>query len=658
MTSLETELVREVAHLETSRAALKAMRERTEALTRSDVAGDEFSAEALARALARRMESLLDDGTTPLFFGRLDFDGEPYAGETFHVGRRHITDAAGDPLVVDWRAPVSTAFYRAGAHDPRGVRQRRRFGFSGGRLTSFEDEHLIAGEESGLGSRLLTEEIERPRVGPMRDIVATIQPDQDVLVRADLETSLCVQGAPGTGKTAVGLHRAAYLLYAYRERLSRAGVLVVGPNAAFLRYIAEVLPALGEIDVSQRTVADLVARVPVKAEDTPEALAVKGDARMAAVLAASLAGALREPDAPLVHAEPGARLRLGPGELGEIVAEARSSYLGGVPYSTARERVAHRVAERFRRQVERRGGTPTDAWVTRVARSRGMKTWLESVWPAADPSAMVARLLGDRSLLERAAADVLTPAEQDTIAWPSVPRRPRWTAADAVLIDEAAGLLERVPGFGHVIVDEAQDLTPMQARAIARRSPHGSLTVLGDLAQGTAVGGAHDWPTLLEHLAKPATVVTPLTTGYRMPAEIVEFANRLLPVLGADVAPARSIRRTVGALHVRPVADPVAEAVAEVRAAVAEPGSVAVISADATSARVGRALAALADEDAVTLLPASLAKGLEFDTVVVIEPAAIVAAEPRGLNRLYVVLTRAVSRLTILHSEPLPAPLA
>ncbi|GAA0230496.1 AAA family ATPase [Cryptosporangium japonicum] len=656
MTSLETELVREVAHLETSRAALTAMRARTEALTRADVAGDEFSAEALARALARRMESLLDDGTTPLFFGRLDFDRGSYAGETFHVGRRHITDAAGDPLVVDWRAPVSTAFYRAGAHDPLGVRQRRRFGFAGGRLTSFEDEHLTAGEESGLGSRLLTEEIERPRVGPMRDIVATIQPDQDVLVRAGLETSLCVQGAPGTGKTAVGLHRAAYLLYAYRERLSRAGVLVVGPNAEFLRYIAEVLPALGEVDVVQRTVADLVARVPVRAEDTPEALAVKGDARMAAVLAASLSGALREPDSPLVHAEPGARLRLGPGELGEIVAEARSSYLDGVPYSTARERVAHRVAERFRRQVERRGGTPTDAWVTRVARSRGMKAWLESVWPAADPAAMLARLLGDRALLAAAAAGVLSEAEQDAIAWPSVPRRPRWTAADAVLVDEAAGLLDRVPGFGHVIVDEAQDLTPMQARAIARRSTHGSLTVLGDLAQGTAIGGARDWPTLLDHLAKPGTVVTPLTTGYRMPAEIVEFANRLLPDLGADVAPARSIRRTAGALRVRAVADPVAEAVEVVRAAVAEPGSVAVISADATSARVGRALGVLAD--AVTVLPATLAKGLEFDTVVVIEPAAIVAAEPRGLNRLYVVLTRAVSRLTVLHREPLPARLA
>ncbi|TQS44903.1 HelD family protein [Cryptosporangium phraense] len=671
MTSLDAELTAEASHLETSRAALAAMRKRTEELTRTDAGGDPFSAEMLARALAKRLEQLLDDGTTPLFFGRLDFGptGTPYAGETFHVGRRHVTDVAGDPLVVDWRAPVSTAFYQASAIAPEGVRRRRRFGFSAGRLTSFEDEHLESGEETGLGSRLLAEEIERPRVGPMRDIVATIQPDQDALVRAGLETSLCIQGAPGTGKTAVGLHRAAYLLYAYRERLSRSGVLVVGPNTAFLGYIAEVLPALGEVDVQQRTVGQLVARVPVRGSDSPDALAVKGDARMAAVVARSLTAGLGTPSAPLVITD-GVRLRIGPSELGEIVAEARTAYEAGTPYSTARDRVARRVAERFRRQVERRGGSPTDVWVSRVARSRPLKTWLESLWPAADPAGLVARLLGDRSLLARAAEGLLSDAEQDAIAWDTRPRRPRWTEADAVLIDEAAGLLDRVPGYGHVIVDEAQDLSPMQARAIARRSVYGSLTVLGDLAQGTAVNAARDWPTLLGHLEKPGTVVTPLTTGYRMPAEIVEFANRLLPALGADVSPARSVRRAPGALVVEAVGDPIAAAVRAARAAVAEPGSVAVITADATVARVSAALtdAGLAVADpladagpdaagAVTVLPATLAKGLEFDTVIVLEPSEIVAAEPRGLNRLYVVLTRAVSRLTVLHSSALDYPL-
>jgi DNA helicase IV len=681
LSGLTAELAGEAKHLDAARAALAAMREHTAALVDSDAGGDPFSSEMLARALYRRMEQLLDDGTTPLFFGRLDFAGGQYGGETFHVGRRHVTDAAGEPMVVDWRAPVSTAFYRASAVSPEGVRLRRRFGFDGGTLTSFEDEQLIAGEESGLGSRLLTEEIERPRVGPMRDIVATIQPDQDALVRADLETSLCVQGAPGTGKTAVGLHRVAYLLYAYRERLHRAGVLVVGPNTAFLRYIAQVLPALGEVDVTQRTVDELIAHTPVTGVDEPAAALVKGDARMATVLANALVAGLTAPTEPLVLVETGLRLRIGPSELSGIVAECRAGYESGMPYGTSRERIGMQIAERFRRQREQRGAAPSDSWVRKVAKTKAMRTWLDHVWPAIDPASFVNRLLTDTDLLATAAADILTVEEQAAIHREPQKKKPRWTAADAALIDEAAGLLDRPRGYGHVLVDEAQDLSPMQARAIARRSQYGSLTVLGDLAQGTAVTAARDWPSLLVHLNKPETAVTPLTTGYRMPAEIVGFANRLLPALATGVAPARSMRRTPGALEVREATDPVLAAAEAVAAAAAEPGSIAVICADAVVPQVATALTtaglaiSLADatpvntdneptasEEAsagrpVTVLPATLAKGLEFDTVIVVEPAAIVAAEPRGLNRLYVVLTRAVSRLIVLHQEPLPTAL-
>ncbi|MFG1926699.1 HelD family protein [Cryptosporangium sp. NPDC048952] len=657
MTSLDAELAQEAAHLESSRVALAAMRTRTEELTRSDVAGDPFSAEMLARALARRMEQLLDDGTTPLFFGRLDFgrSGTQYADETFYVGRRHVADAAGDPMVVDWRAPVSTAFYQASAVEPVGVRRRRRFGFDGGKLTSFEDEELTAGEESGLRSRLLTEEIERPRVGPMRDIVATIQPDQDVLVRADLDSSLCVQGAPGTGKTAVGLHRVAYLLYAYPERLRRAGVLVIGPNRAFLGYISQVLPALGEADVTQLTIDDVVANKPVTATDDPAAARVKGDARMATVLANVLLAGFGAPTEPIVLVEPGARLRIGPGELRAVLREVRDGYAGGVPYSTSRDRAALQVAERFRRQREYRGGAPSDSWVRRVARSKPVRAWLDEAWPAVDPAGLVNRLLTEPSLLAVAADGVLTADEQAAIVRPAR-RRPAWTAADAVLIDEVTGQLERTAGFGHVLVDEAQDLSPMQARAVARRSRHGSLTVLGDLAQGTAVHAASDWATLLAHLDKPSTPVTPLTTGYRMPAEIVEFANRLLPALASGVAPATSMRRAAGALSVRQVPDLLAALPDVIRDALSVPGSVAVICADAVAAEASVVLAGEGEQ--VTVMPASLAKGLEFDTVVVLEPAAIVAAEPRGLHRLYVVLTRAVSRLVVLHTAPLPNTLA
>src|SRR5687767_13735451 len=231
------------------------MRGRAEALfdAGSEVAGDPYGAEALGRTLSRRVAELADDPDTPLFFGRLDIEETAY-----HVGRRHVTDDAGEPMVLDWRAPLSRKVYRASARDPQGVATRRRFGFVKGGLTSFEDEHLDRGEELGTASRILTNEIERPRVRPMRDIFATIQPDQDELVRADLEDTICVQGAPGTGKTAVGLHRAAYLLYLHRERLRRSGVLILGPNRAFLHYIASVLPALGEIEVQQAAIDDLV----------------------------------------------------------------------------------------------------------------------------------------------------------------------------------------------------------------------------------------------------------------------------------------------------------------------------------------------------------------------------------------------------------------
>ncbi len=229
----------------------------------ADYGVDELASQSLGRIRAKRLQSLAADPDAPPFFGRTDRDNDDPSGrnrESFHIGRRHVRDERGDPIVIDWRAPIARAFYRATPADRMGVTLRRRFGFHvrGGRLSSFEDEHLDRGEALGLASDLLRQEIERPRVGPMRDIVATIQPDQDDLVRADLDTSLCIQGAPGTGKTAVGLHRAAYLLYTYPDRLRRSGVLVVGPNAAFLHYIAQVLPSLGEGGIEQATVGELV----------------------------------------------------------------------------------------------------------------------------------------------------------------------------------------------------------------------------------------------------------------------------------------------------------------------------------------------------------------------------------------------------------------
>ncbi|MGW0504652.1 HelD family protein [Micromonospora sp. NPDC003241] len=668
---LDDELTAERAHLTRSRAALHRMRERAEALfaTGDTVAGDSYTAEQLGRHLARRVAELADDPRTPLFFGRLDFgdaDAE-HAGRRYHVGRRHVTDEQGEPLVLDWRAPVSRSFYRASARDPQGLAVRRRFGFGDGVLTSFEDEHLDRGEELGTASRILTAEIERPRIGPMRDIVATIQPEQDELVRADLADSICVQGAPGTGKTAVGLHRAAYLLYLHRERLRRSKVLVVGPNRAFLGYIAAVLPALGEVEVAQATVEDLVDRVAVRAVEPPEVARIKHDARMAEVLRRAVDAYVGEPTEAMTVSDGSYRWRIGLEPLHRLVHETRAE---GLPYAVGRERIRARVVGLLQRQAEaRRAESPSDAWLRRTGRSTPVTTFLDAVWPALTPEGLVHALLGDPARLAAAAQGLLTGDEQALLTAGKLARTPkatRWTAADAVLIDEAAGLIERPTGFGHVVIDEAQDLSAMQCRVIARRSEHGSLTLLGDLAQATAPWAATDWRETLRHLGKPDATVVPLTVGFRVPAEVLAFANRLLPALAVDVPPAESLRHD-GTLTVRTVTELAEATVAEVRAALAHEGSIAVIAADGAVPGLRAALAAAGIETAtvdeptagtrVWVMPATTVKGLEYDHVVVAEPAAIVAAEPRGLHRLYVVLTRAVSRLSVVHVAPLPAPL-
>jgi DNA helicase IV len=655
---LDTELAAERNHLRESRAALARMRGRAEALfsTGDKVAGDAYTAEQLGRHMARRVLELADDPTTPLFFGRLDIEESAY-----HVGRRHVTDDSGEPMVLDWRAPLSRSFYRASVRDPQGVSTRRRFGFVKGELTSFEDEHLDRGEELGTASRILTAEIERPRVGPMRDIVATIQPEQDELVRADLADSICVQGAPGTGKTAVGLHRAAFLLYLHRDRLKRSGVLIVGPNAAFLSYISAVLPALGEVEVKQATVDDLVARVPVKATDDPAATTIKHDVRMAEVLRKALWRRIAKPAEPIMVSDGSYRWRIDPEPLRRIVDEARRE---GLPYQLGRERVQARVVGLLQRQSEyRTGNSPNETWLRRMARVAPVKEFLDHAWPAVTPESLVVEVLLDP------ADDLLTAEEQEAIRWTKAPksaRSARFSAADLVLIDEAAGLLERETSFGHVVVDEAQDLSPMQARAIARRSEHGSITLLGDLAQGTAPWAAADWRDTLAHLGKPDAAVVPLTIGFRVPAVVVELANRLLPALDVAVPEAVSLRRD-GELSIVAATDLDAATLVEVTAALEHEGSVAVIAADAAAARLRAHLTAAGIENAtpddvdsearVTVVPATVAKGLEYDHVVVHEPADIVAAEDRGLNRLYVVLTRAVSRLSVVHRKPLPAAL-
>ena len=668
-------LTAEREQLRRSRDYLGLMRE--DVLSLKAMAGDRVSQQYLEAELYHRAEALKDIPDTPLFFGRLDYagdaDGDGVAGHSFHIGRRHVHDPDGTPAVIDWRAPVSRPFYRASGADPMNLALRRRFGFSGGELTAYEDELFTTGrsapEIEHQPSRILIDEIERPRSGPMRDIVATIQPDQDDIVRADAARTVCVQGAPGTGKTAVGLHRVAYLLYAYREQVRRRGVVMIGPNQAFLSYIRNVLPALGEIDVTQTTVDELVQSlgpVPVRGSDPDAAAILKGDARMAEVLRRALWASVRRPEQPVVLARGARRWRVAAWELEELVHELRHR---GVRYGAARELLEHRIAHVVLTQMEAAGEACDDRTHETVRRSRPVRAAVEAIWPKVDPVRLVFGLLSSAAALAAAAADLLTAAEQAEIVWSPAPRAPgsaRWSPADVVLIDEARDLITRTPSLAHVVIDEAQDLSPMECRALGRRCSTGAATVLGDLAQGTTPWAASSWASLLSNLGKPETGVRELSTGYRVPRQILDYASSLLAVIAPELRPASSLRADPGALCVTrvPSAALAREVVAACAQACARPGSVAVIAADPQVRSLASALDAAGLEhgapgsDArLTLVPVTLAKGLEFDHVIVVEPARIARAEARGLQRLYVALTRAVSRLTVLYAEPLPDPL-
>ncbi|MGZ0203211.1 HelD family protein [Streptomyces sp. RM1] len=650
------------------------MREDVEALDIRDVTANWVNAEVLSRQIDDRIKALADLSDTPLFFGRLDYLHAPGAeqaegaqGEQFYIGRRHVHDADGDPMVIDWRAPVSQPFYRASKKDPMDIGLRRRFGYTGGDLTAYEDERLSDPAEAATTSKLLQREIERPRVGPMRDIVATIQPEQDEIVRSGLGGTVCVQGGPGTGKTAVGLHRVAYLLYAHRERLARTGTLVIGPNKSFLHYIEQVLPALGELSVQQATVDDLVAQVEVRGTDEAAAAVVKGDARMAEVLRRALYSYVTMPTEPVVVVRGSRRWRVPAYELQELVEQLLAR---DIRYGAAREALPQRIAHAVLVQMERVGEAPDDRVQDAVARNSAVKAAVKAIWPAVDPAKLVLRLLSEPEFLAEHAEGVLDEDEQKTILWARPARSvksAKWSAADAVLIDEAADLIQRTHSLGHVVLDEAQDLSPMQYRAVGRRCTTGSATVLGDLAQGTTPWATRSWHEALAHLGKPDGVIEELTAGFRVPTDVITYASRLLPHIAPGLTPVASVRENPGFFEVRPI-DGTDQVVAACEELLRNEGSTGLIAADARIPALAEALTAAGigylapgeettRETRLTLVPASLAKGLEYDYVVLDEPQAVVDGEPderTGLRRLYVALTRAVSGLVVTHAAPLP----
>ena len=633
------ELQREQEHVDRAYARLDVLKERARRRhADASVIGSlgstpqaRLARDIFADVSARRMADL-EFGELPLVFGRTDHTD----GETFHIGRVSILDEASEPIVVDWRAPVAEPFYRATPTEPHGLVRRRHLRASGQRVLGLEDELLDADSVDDrdlvlVGEGALLAALGDPRTGRMRDIVATIQAEQDRIIRAPLPGTLVVQGGPGTGKTAVALHRAAFLLFSRRRTLEAGGVLLVGPSPLFLRYIERVLPSLGERAVRLRSLDTLVPGYTVTATDSDDAARVKGDPRMVAVLRRTIQ--LTGRDRSTLTAGAVLRWLLQSNQrLAEIgILNSREQALLRRPTTAGWTAADLPLLDELTRQLgfhraPRRRPVQTDA---------NIESFVDQVVSAADPELRQEV----RQRLQR---------ERDRALGPD-------TETDS---DE----------FAHVLVDEAQELSPMQWRAIARRCPASSFTIVGDLAQGSGPWSPRSWEEVVGRMPGRRTFTTAeLTVNYRTPARPAALAARVLRETGVDVDPPRAVRDTGEdpvILHVERdhLVSEVARVVAAERAVigagrllvVCPPEIVAdvqeLFADDQTTAT--RAYDAL--DRPVAVLTQGEIHGLEFDAVVVVEPALIAGETSRGLRALYVALTRTTRRLAIVHSTPLP----
>jgi len=662
----DPELRAEQEYLDHALTSLSAMRSRAKRLLSDLIAAGNPDLDYVA-ALSRRV-ALLADSPRPLLFGRIDEE----VGPTWHIGRRHVEDTRSDPVVVDWRAPVAVPFYRASAKEALGLARRRQIMVDRGAVVAVADDLFGMGEDDAGTTRLrggdaLLAELERARTGEMLDIVATIQAEQDEIIRAPLDQLLTVQGGPGTGKTAVGLHRAAFLLYNH-PALSREGVLVLGPSRAFLRYVAQVLPSLGEEAVVQTTVADLAPKARARVVEPMDVRRVKGDARMAEVLRRALEGRRRPLADDVSLRVRFARATLPADRVNELMA---SIVARPAPYKAGRLALRSRLVSEARRafRASARLGADEPWFEGELTSTDEFTALLDTLWPTISPTALVRDLLSSRTQLERSSDGLLSGEERELVlrARDATVAATAWSTDDLALLDEAAFLVGgRTRTYGHIVVDEAQDLTPMQFRMVARRAPSGSITVLGDLAQATGPWSYADWSEVRAHLpASGRPHHDELTLGYRAPGRVLEFASRLLPVAAPGIGPTSSIRAGRSDPAVRAVApdELVAAALAEAKLLAAEHALVALIAPDdlvpalTRAARRDEAVGQL-ERDAmtrpVTIVPAPAAKGLEFDAVVVVEPALISGDDRRGLRVLYVAMTRPIQHLSVLHALPLP----
>jgi DNA helicase IV len=719
------DLEAEQAHIDRTYDRLEAMREHTREILRSALSQSGGSTpqareerEVLVTSSLGRLAQL-DIGDRSLCFGRIDRDSPDTGGETFYVGRLGVYGENQEPLTVDWRAPVAEPFYRATGRDPMGLTLRRHFATEGRRLLDIEDELfgspngsrsgtaqaaqdggdnragqsrlLVDGGETVSGSGMLLAELERSRSGHMRDIVATVQKEQDEVIRAPLPGVLLVQGGPGTGKTSVALHRAAYLLYTHRFPLERQGVLVLGPNQVFLRYIERVLPSLGESGVAMSTIEGLVRDVEVRGHDTAPAALLKGDAKMAQLLAKAVADRER-PLKQTVEIPYGSTvLRLTRRDSEAAVAAARRR---PGTHNSKRRFVEAFVTRRLRSQhlmaLRRAGGTEgapeassgpeldEAEFAREIRRFPALSVALDRMWPRLLPEELLHDLFGSRPLLSLAGRGLLARDELGLLyrkrsgSLEEIP----WTRSDLPLLDEARLLLGPARGpaeddwprrYGHIVVDEAQDLSPMELRMLARRCLSGSMTVVGDIAQATGPRAPDSWEEVTRHLpqVRPPRIVE-LSVNYRTPAEVMDVAAKVL----AAAAPWLCLPRPVRSTGERPRFLEVApgrlqRSVAEAAAAELEragDGTVAVVTPLSSEAAIYRALreaglpVSVADDSGIgsplTVVPVTLVKGLEFDSVVVAEPSTLV--EEAGPRALFVALSRPTKRLAVVHSRPLP----
>ena len=705
--SSHPELVSEQAYIDFAYRCLEAAREsatRLESMVEVGRGGTEqarFERDVITENVAHRLKEL-QLGDAALVFGRIDLDGtgeNGSAGDAWYIGRVAVSDDDRDPVVVDWRAPVAEPFYRATGRQPMGLARRRHFATRGRTLLGIEDELFgdatraigrvddddnRTGQITGHGSLIAA--LETTRTGRLTDIVATIQGEQDEIIRSELPGILVVQGGPGTGKTVVALHRAAYLLYTYRFPLEGQGVLVVGPNRLFLGYIEQVLPSLGEAGVEMAVLADLLTEsVAIRGYDRSAPARIKGDLRMARVLAKAVRDRARPLRKDLAVGYGVEVLRVRAERTRQIVADARRrarTHNSGRKFVEAGLFEALASSSRF----EAEAADVRD----RLHRDPVVREALERMWPVLTPSQFLHDLFGSKPLLRLAAGDTLAEEEVDSL------HRPRseslaevtFTNDDVPLLDEARWLLGPRPRrrsngrngdhdddartYGHLIVDEAQDLSPMQLRMLGRRSLNGSMTVVGDIAQATGAWAHGNWEEILEHLPteRRAPRRAELTIGYRIPAPNMALAARVLSVAAPDLLPPSSVREDGEEPTLVAVSEPsllaraVADAVITEREAVGQ-GNVAVICPTSMTEAVAAALEQAGLDFGVaprsgldmqvTVVPVGLVKGLEVDASVVVEPAGIIAEEAQGHRALYVALTRSTKRLSIVHAEPLPA---